>query len=64
MTYPRIKNADDIDPGDIVYVLGQAHRIVEVKPYDGPIDCVIGIAVAADGWSISLLTPGTMEVVG
>ena len=49
------KSGEEIVVGDIIIVLGYAHRIVEIEPYAHPtLEGAIGIARASDGWGISL----------
>ncbi len=48
----------DLRVGDVVDVLGGYGRIVEIRPYTGPIDFIIGIMVTVPGGSCSLTSPG------
>lgn len=58
------KRATEIEPGDVIAVLGSWHRITEIAPYEGPFDFIIGIAKDGTGWGISLEESATMEVAG
>lgn len=58
------KRNADIKPGDVIMFLGNPHLITEVVPYTHPtLGEMVGIAKAADGWSITLDLPSNTQEV-
>lgn len=49
-----MKRDEDIRVGDTVIIFGVQRRVVAIKPYVGPYDFVIGIAVCEPKISFSL----------
>lgn len=55
--------ASEVRVGDIITFFGTPHLITEIEPYRHPtLGETHGMARAADGWSISLIDGGRVDV--